>query len=123
MDYCQDNEISRVALPGPDRTLSEDRVRLMIERAVSDSLDRHEQKMLKHIDTRFVQLHDTFTSAFPGGDPHGHRMAHEKAIRDADGWNKIKGDLISKFMTSGLWIAGAYLVVVVWQAFKDSVNK
>jgi len=50
-------------------------------------------------------------------------MAHEKMIRDADGWTKIKGEILSKFLTGGLWLAAGYLAFAVWTAFKQDVIK
>jgi hypothetical protein len=111
--------------PAPERPmqLTEDRVRLLIERAITESLHRHEHHLLKHFDTQFNHLYKTLESAFPGGDPHGHRLAHEKAIRDAEGWNRIKGELLSKLATSGLWAVGAWVLYLIWQAIVESVQK
>lgn len=122
MDYYQDETPKRPMLPTP-YGVTEDRVRLLIEKAVADALNRHEQKMIQHMDVKFVQLNATVMSAFPNGDPHGHRLAHEKAIRNADGWEKLKGELITKLATSGMWAAGAWVIYILWQAFKESIHK
>jgi hypothetical protein len=111
---------------GPERrgtAITEDKVALMIEQAVGAALRSHEQHLLQHIDKQFAQLKQTFADAFPGGDPHGHRMAHEKAIRDATGWEKIKADVVSKFLTGGLWVAAGWLLFLVWESFKHEVRK
>lgn len=100
-----------------------DRVALMIEEAVEERISKMEDKMLAHMDVKFGQLHKTFSDAFPGGDPHGHRMAHEKQIRDADGWARMKAEVVSKFLSGGLWVAAGWLGFAVWQAFKESVHK
>jgi hypothetical protein len=115
---------------GPDRrqrhfvaNVSEAQVSLMIEEELERRLAKFEDKMMLHMDVKFAQLHKLITDAFPTGDPHGHRMAHEKMIRDADGWSKIKGEILSKFLTGGLWLAAGYLAFAVWQAFKTDVIK
>jgi len=104
-------------------SVSEAQISLMIEEELERRLGKFEDKMLLHMDAKFAQLHKLITDGYPNGDPHGHRMAHEKMIRDADGWSKIKGEILSKFLTSGLWVAAAYLAFAVWQAFKNDVQK
>jgi len=119
---------------GPDRresrpmcpaapSVSEAQISLMIEEEVERRLGKFEEKLMLHMDGKFAQLHRIITDGYPGGDPHGHRMAHEKMIRDADGWNRIKGEILSKFLTGGLWIAAGWLAFTVWQAFKSEVMK
>jgi len=57
--------------------LTEDRVALMIQEAVQRALTAHEQHLTLHMDSQFALLRKSFAEAFPGGDPHGHRLAHE----------------------------------------------
>lgn len=102
--------------------LTEDRVKLLINDAVSAALDRHETKMMEHLDSGFDRLTQTFAAAFPNGDPHGHRLAHEKAIRDAGGWAKLKAEVIGKFLTAGLWVAAGFLAVAAWESIKSSIK-
>jgi hypothetical protein len=122
------------AYEGPDRreprafcpaapSVSEAQISLMIEEELERRLGKFEDKMLQHMDVKFAQMHRLITDGYPGGDPHGHRMAHEKMIRDADGWAKIKGDILSKFLTGGLWLGAAYLALAAWQMLKDEVTK
>ena len=111
---------------GPERrqaALTEDKVALMIQEAVSKALAAHEQHLTLHMDRQFASLKQTFADAFPGGDPHGHRLAHEKAIRDATGWDKIKADVVGKFLTGGLWVAAGWLLFLVWESIKHEVRK
>jgi len=110
-------------VPGPPPVLTEDRVQLLIERAITASLHRHEGQLLKHIDSRFDSLYRALESAFPGGDPHAHRLAHEKAIRDAEGWDKLKAEMISKLATSGIWAAAAWVLYLNWRAVVESEQK
>ena len=116
---------------GPERrarsadcpVVTEAQIALMVEEEVERRISKLEDKLMLHMDVKFAQLHKLITDAFPGGDPHGHRMFHEKSIKDADAWSKIKGEVLSKFLTSGLWVAAAWLAFAVWQSFKESVNR
>lgn len=105
------------APPAPPH-LTEDRVKVLI----SEALERHERRVMEHLDSGFDKLSQTFASAFPGGDPHGHRLAHEKAIRAATGWDRLKSDVIGKFLTGGLWAAAGFLAFAAWEAFKHNLK-
>lgn len=102
--------------------MSEDRVELLIERAVSEALEDHEAKMVRHMDQNFHRLETMFASAFPGGDPAGHRMAHETQIKQAVGWEKLKSEVVSKFLTGGLWMAAGWGLLALWNSFLANVR-
>ena len=111
---------------GPERrqeALTEDRVALMIQEAVSKALITHEQHLMLHMDKQFANLRQTFAEAFPGGDPHGHRIAHEKAIRNAGWWDKIKSEAASKTITAGLWVTMAFIAAAIWEHIKSEAKK
>ena len=111
---------------GPERrngALTEDRVALMIQEAVSKALASHEQHLTLHMDKQFASLRQTFADAFPGGDPHGHRLAHEKAIANATWWEKAKGDAFSKLTAAGVWAVVAFLAVAAWEHIKHEARK
>ncbi len=111
---------------GPERrtdTLTEDRVKLMIAEAVQQALTNHEQHLTAHMDKQFAALRQTFAEAFPGGDPHGHRIAHEKAIANASWWDKVKSDAFAKTASLGLWAALVFLAVGVWEHVKNEVKR
>lgn len=110
---------------GPERRqapLTTDRVALMIETAVAAALERHEARMLEHIDDKFQGVHKLVSSAFPDGDVHGHRLAHERKIQETESWNKLKAEVLSKFLSGGLWVAVGWLALAVWQSFKEGVK-
>jgi len=98
--------------------LTEDRVKVLI----ADALERHELRVMEHLDSGFDRLTQTFASAFPNGDPHGHRLAHEKAIRAATGWDKLKADVVGKFLTAGLWAAAGFLAFAAWETIKSNLQ-
>lgn len=111
---------------GPERrtgALTEDRVALMIQEAVSKALASHEQHLTLHMDKQFALLQRSFAEAFPGGDPHGHRLAHEKAIAKAGWWEKAKGDAFSKLTAAGVWAVVAFLAVAAWEHIKHEARK
>ena len=103
--------------------LTEDRVRLLINEAITAALERHETKMMEHLDSGFGKISDSFAAAFPNGDTHGHRLAHEKAIRDAGGWAKLKAEVIGKFLSAGLWVAAGFMVAAVWQSVMAHIRQ
>lgn len=111
---------------GPERrqaALTEDRVALMIQEAVSKALASHEQHLTLHMDKQFALLQKTFAEAFPNGDPHGHRLAHEKQIRTATWWDKAKSDAFSKLTAAGAWAIVAFLAVAAWEHIKQEARK
>lgn len=111
---------------GPERrseALTEDRVQLMIGEAVKQALKEHEQHLLQHMDAQFKALRQSFADAFPGGDPHGHRIAHEKAIANAGWWDKVKADAASKLATAGIWAFMVFLAVAAWEYVKHEARK
>lgn len=111
---------------GPERrqaALTEDRVQLMIQTAVTGAMAAHEHKVIAHMDAQFAALRQTFASAFPEGDPHGHRLAHEKAIRHAGWWHKIKSEAASKTITASLWVTLAFIAMSVWEHIKSEARK
>lgn len=111
---------------GPERrqaALTEDRVALMIEQAVQAALKSHEQHLMLHMDKQFASLQHTFAAAFPGGDPHGHRLAHEKAIAKAGWWDRAKSDAFSKVAGAGLWAVVVFLAIAAWEHIKQEARK
>ena len=120
--YAGEERRQRTMCPAAP-SVSEAQISLMIEEEIERRMSKFEDRMLLHMDAKFGQLHKLITDAFPGGDPHRHRMGHEKEESNADTWSKIKGDIVSKFLTGGLWLAAGYLAFAVWQAFKSEVTK
>lgn len=103
--------------------LTEDRVSLMIKDAVGKALESHEQQLMRHMDDQFTELKQTFAAAFPNGDPHGHRIAHEKIIASSGKWDAIKRGVIEKIIFGGIWAAIVFGVLAVWDAVKREIGK
>ena len=106
-----------------DQALTEDRVKLMISEAVQQALASHEQHLTAHMDRQFASLRHAFNEAFPGGDPHGHRLAHEKFIANASWWDKVKADAASKLATAGIWVFLLFLAAAAWEYIKHEARK
>jgi hypothetical protein len=105
----------------PDAT--EAQISIMVQEEVDRQLVKFEEKLMLHMDMKFAQLHRVINDSFPNGDPHGHKAYHELQIKQAGEWERIKADVLSKFLTSGLWVAAGWLAYAVWQSFKESVSK
>ena len=103
--------------------MTEDRVQLMIAEAVSKALATHEQHLMTHMDKQFASLRQTFAEAFPDGDPHGHRLAHERFIANAGWWEKVKADAASKLATAGIWTFCLFLCAAAWEYIKHEARK
>lgn len=86
-------------------SLTEDRVALMIQEAINETFNTHEIRLKAHIDSQFVALKKSFEDAFPNGDPHGHRIAHEHQITNATNWDRLKLKVIEQIATGGIWAA------------------
>lgn len=115
-----------MAYQGPERrsgAMTEDRVRLMISEAVQQALASHEQHLTAHMDRQFAMLKTAFVEAFPGGDPHGHRLAHERQIANASWWDKVKGDAVGKTTAAGMWAVVVLLAVAAWEHIKSEARK
>jgi hypothetical protein len=111
---------------GPERrqaALTEDKVALMIQEAVSKALTTHEQHLTLHMDKQFSLLRQAFNDAFPGGDPHGHRLAHERQIANASWWEKTKSDAFSKVTAAGLWAVVVFMAVSAWEHIKQEARR
>lgn len=108
----------------PERpALTEDRVALMIQEAVSKALVIHEQHLMAHMDKQFALLKTSFADAFPGGDPHGHRLAHERYIAKATWWEKAKSDAFSKVASAGIWAVVVFLAIAAWEHIKSEARR
>lgn len=103
--------------------ITEDRVELMISQAVQQALASHEQHLMAHMDRQFAGLRQTFAEAFPGGDPHGHRVAHERQIANAGWWDKAKSDAFAKVASAGLWAIVVFLCIAAWEHIKQEARK
>ena len=111
--------------PGRERrpnALSEERATQMINEAVAQAIDTHDQDMRQFIKAEMAELSKLIRSAFPDGDPDGHRRAHEQEIASAKRWTAIKVSVMEKVVTGGVWGLISFLALAAWEHFKRGVN-
>jgi hypothetical protein len=90
---------------GPDRrSVSLDKVSLMIEESAADTTS----KLMQHMDVKFGQIHKLFADhidgAFPPGPLHKHKEHHQGLIESAESMKKLRQDLIGWTVKGGLGI-------------------
>lgn len=84
-------------------------------------MTKHQQEVTAHIDAKFGELTSLIKSAFPEGDPHGHRMSHEAQIKNALFWDRIKASLAEK-LAFGVVSGGlVFFAMAGWEWFKTNV--
>lgn len=85
---------------------------------IKDSFDERFNVLDKKIDG----LHEDLLSAVPDKDLKGHHDFHKAKIDDAkeraDWWR----DLRRKFVVGGLYGAGAFIALAVWESFKSHLK-
>ena len=90
-------------------------------------ITRHVEANRKHFDEKMdaleVSLSKLFASAFPNGDPIGHRAAHEAQIKSADWWSRMKTETFLNLAKSGAWVAVVWVAYAAWEHFKEAVRK
>lgn len=86
----------------------------------NETLGRFEDSLKKHIDDKFEQFNK---DAFPSGDAHKHRAAHEKTIEKSKRWEDMKAAFITKAFTGGSYAALVFLALLVWEWIKQELKK
>jgi hypothetical protein len=105
------------------REMNDDHIMLLMERTVDSAMEKYEARLVAHVDARAKQLTDNFIAAFPGGDVHGHRAAHEQYMDRARKCATFKEHFISKVITIGLLGALGWACSAVWVALKEVVQR
>jgi len=95
----------------------------MIREAVDESVSALEARMRTHFDDRFDTMQRMFMSAFPNGDPHGHRLRHEDDIRSADNWTYLRREVMLKLITAVLMFGLGWGAAALWTAFRTGIIK
>ena len=88
---------------------------------------KHVASNRQHFDEKMDALEKNltklFASAFPNGDPIGHRNAHEAQIKSADWWSRMKTETFLNLAKSGAWVAVMWVAYAAWEHFKEAVRK
>ena len=104
-------------------SVTEAQIALMVEEEVERRMAKLEDRLMMHMDVKFGQLHRLITDAFPDGDPHGHRMFHERSIKTADQWSKFKMSLVDKLAAGGVWAFLVFMLLAAWDFIKREVTR
>lgn len=86
----------------------------MSDEAGDRRLAEMEQRLAERVDARFQELKSLIISAYPGGDPHGHRLAHEEMIASTQRWSRMKFGVIEKITGGGALAALIFVSHAVW---------
>lgn len=62
-------------------------------------------------------------SAFPEGDTHGHKRAHDMLIKDFRARQQMKEATLTKIVTGVAWAVVVGLAYAVWSAVKNEVQR
>lgn len=68
-------------------------------------------------------IKDHAQTAFPNGDAHGHRRAHDMLINDFRARQKMKEDTLAKIVTGVAWAIVVGVGYAIWLAIKAQVQK
>lgn len=75
------------------------------------------------MDARFDEIKLLLISAFPGGDPAAHRLAHEEMIAWVRARRRFLENLAEKLATGGIFALVGFVLVALWQYFKIELLK
>lgn len=95
----------------------------LVEAAVKEAMEEHEEKVKKHLDDRFDELKDIMLSAFPNGDPVGHKEFHQKQIEYMNDKIALWKEIRSKSIIGVLWATAGFIALAVLEYVKRSVLK
>lgn len=84
----------------------------LAEHAAAEKADRDE--LLAEV--KKVQM--LLLTAFPGGDPDGHRRAHEEAIAFFRDWGALMKEIRNKTVVGVVWAVIALIGLSVWSYVK-----
>ena len=94
---------------------------ILVEAAVRVAMEKHEDKAKQHLDSRFDELKAIMTSAFPEGDPVGHRQYHQKQIDYMNERMSLWKDIRSKSIIGILWLMLGFVGMAVLEYAKRKV--
>lgn len=94
-----------------------------IEQALKQAMERHDVQVKAHLDNRFDELKNIMLSAFPDGDPVGHRQYHQTQIDYMNERRLLWKDIRSKSIIGGLWLLLGFLGMAVIEYLKREITK
>lgn len=110
---------------GPERRhgVTEERVELMIDQAMDRHLGEFRHEVLELLSKEFDRLEKVMKSAFPDGDPHGHKLAHMAQIDAANRWKDLRHKFILNVGSAGLLAGLTFLCYAAWEAVRRELER
>lgn len=102
---------------------SRQRIKYMVEVAVKQAMEEHEVKVRQHLDDRFDELKAIMLSAFPNGDPIGHKEFHQKQIEYMNDRIALWKEIRSKSIIGILWAGAGFIAMAVLEYVKRGLLK
>ena len=106
-----------------ERRVPPSQLTALVEVAVKEAMEEHEERVKKHLDDRFDELKAIMLSAFPNGDPIGHKQFHQKQIDYMNERIALWKEIRSKSIIGILWAAAGFMAMAVLEYIKRSVLK
>ena len=95
----------------------------LVEAAVKEAMEEHEEKVKRHLDDRFDELKAIMLNAFPNGDPIGHKEFHQKQIEYMNDKIALWKEIRSKSIIGILWAGAGFLAMAVLEYVKRGMLK
>ena len=75
-----------------------------IDQKIRDALEAHADEQKQHLDHKMEELRSMFCSAFPNGDPSGHRAYHETQIEYMNARIALWKEIRDKTLVGLVWL-------------------
>ena len=110
---------------------SESSALLALVQLVHDDVKQFDEKLTRHMTNETMELAAEISalmqSAFPEGDPLGHRKHHEAVIRAAEAkaifWTKMRDEILSKGLLGIMGLMLVWAGRALWVAFLQGPGK
>jgi len=92
--------------------------------AIADSHEQKVRECLSKMSKRFDEkIEETMKNAFPGGDPHGHKMYHEAQIQWLQNRNAFFREVLMHIAKAGIFGGLVVIGVALWKWFLMEIGK
>lgn len=101
-----------------DERRRSDNLVIELMQAIKEKVESIDSRLTRHIAEETQKFHEMMNNAFPNGDAHGHRVAHEAFLREMEDRHELRKALIEKLVTGGVWTAIGVIVSISWYWLK-----
>ena len=92
--------------------------------AIAESHEQKVKECLSKMSKRFDEkIEETMSHAFPGGDPHGHKMYHEAQIQWLQNRNAFFREVLMHIAKAGIFGGLVVIGVALWKWFLMEIGK